>query len=276
MADCRFDFVPGGADDGAYTATTPTVDDLFIDLATFVKRTGTMDTSAAMEEQEHHRKTGSDFDVTFELPLDCGGMLRDLAVTLYPGGADDLGYTAGTALTTLKFDEIIFRQTNVLTNKNPKQSEWPKYRLDKKPWVVDLKKKRSTLGSTGAENLLQGNTLVGFNFVHAPSGETVEIDGYGIVQEWNQNSGGGEDLGWSILPYGAEPTVTASDANSILSLLIGNEVIRAKLLNDVASTGLDIDVTAIISMVELSFKAGASMLKFGLKPYGVAPTFAFA
>jgi len=276
LTDHRFDLIPGGADDGAYSATTPTVDDFLIDLATFMVRSELMDTSEGQSEQEHHRKTGNDFEVTFETSLDCGSFLRDLAVTLYPGGADDLAYTAGTALTTLKFDEVVFTQTNTLTNKNPRQSQWPKYRLDKKPWNLALKKKKSTTGSTNAENLLVNNALVGFNLVHAPSGQEIEIDGHGIVEEWSTNYGGNEDLGWNIKPYGAAPTITADDANSLISLLLANEIVRAKLLNDVTTTALDVDVTGIVATIELTFRPDKNTVRFTIKPYGVAPTLNFA
>lgn len=276
LTDHRFDLIPGGADDGAYTAGIPTVDDFLIDLATFMTRRELMDTSEGQSEQEHYRVTGNDFEVTFETTLDCGSMLRDLAVTLYPGGADDLGYSAGTGLTTLKFDEVVFTQTNTLTNKCAKQSPWPTYRLDKKPWNLSLKKKKSTTGSTGAENLLVSNALVGFNLVHAPADQTIEIDGHGIVEEWSTNYGGSEDLGWNIKPYGAAPTITADDANSLVSLLIGNELVRAKLLNDVTNTALDVDVTGIIATIELTFRPDKNTIRFTIKPYGVAPTLNFA
>ena len=276
LADCKFDIIPGGADDGAYTAGIPTVEDFLIDLATFVRRNELMDISEGQDEQEHYRKTKNDFEVTFETTLDCGSLLRDLVVTLYPGGADDLSYAAGSALASLKFDEVTFTQTNTLSDKNPKQSPYPKLRIEKKPWTLTMKKKRSVTGSTGAENLLVSNALVGFNLVHSPADQEIEIDGNGIVEEWSTNYGGSEDLGWTIKPYGAAPTITADNANSLVSLLLANELVRAKLLNDVATTGLDVDVTGIIATIELTFRPDKNTIKFTIRPYGVEPTLNFA
>lgn len=276
LTDHRFNLTPGGADDGAYTGTTPVVSDFLIDTASFALRRDLIETSEGQDENEHHRISRNDFDIMFETKLDCGSFSRDLAVTLYPGGGDDLSYAEGAALSTLKFDEVIFSQNNVLADCNPRQDPWPKYRIQKKPWTVTLKKKKSTTGSTNAENLLANNALVGFNFIHSPSSQEIEIDGNGIVEEWNVNYGGGEDLGWTIRPYGAAPTITADNANSLTQLLIANELVLLEMLNDITATALDVSVTGIISMVELAFRPGASTIRFGVRPYGIAPTLGFS
>lgn len=275
LRDQIFTFTPGGADDGAFGATTPVVTDLKIDKATLRQMNELSDVSVAMEVDEFMRALRGDWEATFETKLD-RGFIRDLAMTLTPGGAE-LDYTAGSALTTLEVNSVRLRQTNELVQTYTGQAGVAKYRQRKGPWTVNVETTKEKLASTGFGNLLKNNALVAFDFVHAPTNQSVfECEGTGRVEEWVTNF---EDVGtqsFSLRPHGAPFTLTHDDANSMMSMLIANALIQAAMLDDITTTAADFTVQGIVSFIEVVFAAAATTYSFGLRPYGAGATVGFS
>jgi hypothetical protein len=271
LRDAVFTFTPGGADDGAYSATTPVVTEK-LDESQFEYQEDTVDVSTAQDEVPFERIRKSIWGATFRTKL-AKAIMRDLTVSFFPGGGDDRIYNEGTELTSMVLDEVRVRLNRTLSDHGTEMNRNPIMRGLKEPFAISNRTKMSMTGKTGLENLIKSNDLIGFAYTLAGS-ETVTIAGYALSKDFRLGYAGPNSLEFSLSPYGAAPTtLSSSNADGIVAQLLANDLQRAQLLQTPANA-LDVDVTGIIEFVEMVFGSPCT-LEWRLAPYGVTPSFSF-
>ena len=128
-------------------------------------------------------------------------VLRDCIVSVIPCGADTGTYTSGSPV-TVAVDTVSVSQTNNLEDHSTAQNATPLMRVTKQDWEVTIETKQNRFGSTGLENVLRLNELVGFSVVQTSS---TSLDVYcpvGIVSSVELNYAGPNTIKVTIKPYG--------------------------------------------------------------------------
>jgi hypothetical protein len=134
-------------------------------------------------------------------------VLRDAVFTVIPGGADDGTWTGTTAVTVL-VDTVTVSQNSTLEDHSTAQNATPLNRITKIDWEVTIETKMSRTGSTGLENVLQANELVGFTAIQAGTTVLDVSAPKGIVSNVELNYAGPNTIRCTIKPYGDPLTLS--------------------------------------------------------------------
>jgi hypothetical protein len=128
-------------------------------------------------------------------------VLRDCVFSIIPGGADDGQFDTQSAVTIL-VDTVSVSQTNTLEDHSTAQSATPLNRITKIDWEVTVETKLSRTGSTGLENVLRLNELVGFTAIQTSSTAIDVQCPAGIVGNIELNYAGPNTIRFTLKPYG--------------------------------------------------------------------------
>jgi len=128
-------------------------------------------------------------------------VLRDCVFSVIPGGADTGLFVAGSG-TTILVDTVSISVKNQLEDHSTAQSSTPLNRVVKQDWEVTIETKQSRTGSSGLENVLRLNELVGFSAVQTSSTAMDVVCPAGIVESVELNYAGPNTIRVMIKPYG--------------------------------------------------------------------------
>jgi hypothetical protein len=125
-------------------------------------------------------------------------VLRDCVFQVIPCGAVDGAYSAGSPVTIL-VDTVTITQTNQLEDHSTAQEATPLNRIKKQDWEVSVETKLTKAGSSGIENVLRLNELVGFTAIQAGSGAIDVQAPVGIIASIDLNYAGPNTIKFSIV-----------------------------------------------------------------------------
>lgn len=128
-------------------------------------------------------------------------VLRDCTFTLTPAGADIGSYTLGAPV-TFKADTVAVSVNETLEDHSTAQDNTPLMRGTKKPFTITIETKMSLQASTGIENVIRNNDLVGFAATQAGSTTTDVSCECTRIETVEFNYGGPNTLRLVLQPYG--------------------------------------------------------------------------
>lgn len=128
-------------------------------------------------------------------------VLRDCIFAVIPGGADD-GVFNPQPPVVIEVDTVSVSQTNVLEDHSTAQHGTPMNRITKFDWEVTVETKMQRTGSTGLENVLRLNELVGFSAIQTASTAIDVQCPAGIVGSVELAYAGPNTIRFTLKPYG--------------------------------------------------------------------------